>query len=162
MTRYEDGVGDIRDHYGVITCLSFSSDGTMLASCGEDARSGLHFLAVSYFGDPLFWDPRVLKLHRQFMRTMMVGLKKFKDEPFHFYAPLNVLLFHLNISSVSILVSIFEHCRLMVWKVGKTSVDRELLFEKDLHKYVMSKKGKNHQGIIFTEYGSQDTEACHL
>ena len=45
MTRYEDGVGDIRDHYGVITCLSFSSDGTMLASCGEDARSGLHFLA---------------------------------------------------------------------------------------------------------------------
>ena len=64
-----------------------------------------------------------------------------------FYAPLHVLLFHLNISSVSILVSIFEHCRLMVWKVGKTSVDRELLFEKDLHKYVMSKNGNRTKDI---------------
>ena len=85
------------------------------------------------------------------MRKMMVGSKKFKDEPFHFYAPLNVLLFHLNISSVSISVSIFEHCRLMVWKVGKTSVDRELLFEKDLHKYVMSKNENRTKDIYIKE-----------
>ena len=99
VPRYRDTGADcsLINHYCGVSHLTFSSDGQLMASCGEDAR----YLVLFQY---------------------------------------HLIKYQINTCILS---------RLTVWKVGKTSDENDVLFEKDLFKYTQT-----HEGLIFALNGN--------